>query len=39
MELNKIEEIENFGREIYYGKITLTEADEDQSSLLLETMN
>ena len=28
-----------FGRDIYNGKITLKEADEDQSSLLVEIMN
>ena len=31
--------INTFGREIYNGKITLKEADEDQSSLLVEIMN
>ena len=31
--------INTFGREIYNGKITLKEADEDQSSVLVEIMN
>ena len=31
--------INAFARDIYNGKITLKEADEDQTSLLVETMN
>ena len=31
--------INTFGRDIYNGKITLKEADEDQSNLLVEIMN
>ena len=31
--------INAFGRDIYNGKITLKEADEDQSSLLVEILN
>ena len=31
--------IKTFGRDIYSGKITLKETDEDQASLLVEIMN
>ena len=31
--------INTFGRDVYNGKLTLKEADEDQSNLLVEIMN
>ena len=31
--------IKNFGRDVYNGKITLKQVDNDQSSLLVEIMN